>query len=154
MAEVTRAGTPWQVSGPRPRPGQVGGMDEISQNLRPNVRLVRGRWLDVAVAVVLIAAAALAVTTGRGTRPAAAPAGRPGPAAAPALVMDSAGRLWITGARLTVVVPGTRTADPVARTPDLITAAADGPAIWVDTGSTLVRLWWPGPNEVRLRQVR
>ena len=64
----------------------------------------------------------------------------PSALSAPALVMDSAGRLWITGARLTVVVPGARTADPVARTPDLISAAADGPAIWVDTGSTLVRL--------------
>jgi hypothetical protein len=78
----------------------------------------------------------------------------PSALSAPALVMDSAGRLWITGARLTVMVPGTRTADPVASTPDLITAAADGPAIWADTGSTLVRLWWPGPNEVRLRQLR
>ena len=68
--------------------------------------------------------------------------------------MDSAGRLWITGSRLAVVVPDTLTAYPVAPTPGLIAAAADGPAIWVDTGSTLVRLWWPGPNEVRLRQVR
>jgi hypothetical protein len=38
------------------------------------------------------------------------------------------------------VVPGTLTTYPVARTPDLISAAADGPAIWVDTGSALVRL--------------
>jgi hypothetical protein len=64
----------------------------------------------------------------------------PSTLSAPALVMDSAGRLWITGARLTVVVPGTLTANPVARTPDLISAAADGPAVWIDTGSTLVRL--------------
>ena len=78
----------------------------------------------------------------------------PSALSAPALIMDSADRLWITGARLTVVVPGARTAHPVARTPDLITAAAAGSAIWVDTGSTLVRLWWPGPNEVRLPQVR
>ena len=54
--------------------------------------------------------------------------------------MDPAGRLWITGSVLAVVVPGTLTAYPVARTPDMISAAADGPAIWVDTGSTLVRL--------------
>ena len=54
--------------------------------------------------------------------------------------MDSAGRLWITGSLLTVVVPGTLTAYPVAHTPDLISAAADGPAIWADTGSTLIRL--------------
>src|SRR5580692_6605785 len=60
--------------------------------------------------------------------------------AAPALVMDSAGRLWITGSLLTVVVPSTLTAYPVAHTPDLISAAADGPAIWADTGSTLTRL--------------
>ena len=59
---------------------------------------------------------------------------------APALLMDSAGRLWITGSLLTVVVPGTLTAYPVARTPDSISAAADGPAIWVDSGSTLIRL--------------
>ncbi len=59
---------------------------------------------------------------------------------APALIMDSAGRLWITGSLLTVVVPGTLTAYPVAHTPDLISAAADGPAIWADTGSALIRL--------------
>jgi hypothetical protein len=59
---------------------------------------------------------------------------------APALIMDPAGRLWITGSLLTVVMPDTLTAYPVARTPDLISAAADGPAIWADTGSTLIRL--------------
>ena len=64
----------------------------------------------------------------------------PSALSAPALLMDSAGRLWITGSLLTVVVPGTLTAYPVARTPDLISAAADGPAIWVDSGSTLIRL--------------
>jgi hypothetical protein len=64
----------------------------------------------------------------------------PSALSAPALIMDSAGRLWITGSLLAVVVPGTLAAYPVARTPDLISAAADGPAIWVDTGSTLVRL--------------
>jgi hypothetical protein len=64
----------------------------------------------------------------------------PSAMSAPALIMDSAGRLWITGSLLTVVVPGTLTAYPVAHTPDLISAAADGPAIWVDTGSTLIRL--------------
>jgi len=64
----------------------------------------------------------------------------PSAMSAPALIMDSAGRLWITGSLLTVVVPGTLTAYPVARTPDLISAAADGPAIWADTGSTLIML--------------
>jgi hypothetical protein len=59
---------------------------------------------------------------------------------APALIINPAGRLWITGSLLTVVVPGTLTAYPVAHTPDLISAAADGPAIWADTGSTLSRL--------------
>ncbi len=59
---------------------------------------------------------------------------------APALIRDSAGRLWITGSLLTLVTPGTLTAYPVARTPHLISAAAAGPAIWIDTGSTLVRL--------------
>jgi len=64
----------------------------------------------------------------------------PSAMSAPALIMDSAGRLWITGSLLTVVVPGTLTAYPVAHTPDLISAAVDGPAIWADTGSTLIRL--------------
>jgi len=64
----------------------------------------------------------------------------PSAMSAPALIMDSAGRLWITGSLLTVVVPGTLTAYPVTHTPDLISAAADGPAIWADTGSTLTRL--------------
>ena len=64
----------------------------------------------------------------------------PSAMSAPALIMDSAGRLWITGSLLTVVVPSTLTAYPVAHTPDLISAAADGPAIWADTGSTLTRL--------------
>jgi hypothetical protein len=64
----------------------------------------------------------------------------PSAMSAPALIMDSAGRLWITGSLLAVVVPGTLTAYPVARTPDLISAAADGPAIWVHTGSTLIKL--------------
>jgi hypothetical protein len=36
----------------------------------------------------------------------------PSALSAPALVMDPAGRLWITGARLTVVVPGALTANP------------------------------------------
>jgi hypothetical protein len=70
----------------------------------------------------------------------------PSALSAPALIMDSAGRLWITGTLLTVVVPGTLTAYPVARTPDLISAAADGPAIWADTGSALVRLQADTPH--------
>jgi hypothetical protein len=64
----------------------------------------------------------------------------PSAMSAPALIIDSAGRLWITGSLLTVVVPGTLTAYPVAHTPDLISAAADGPAIWANTGTTLIRL--------------
>jgi hypothetical protein len=64
----------------------------------------------------------------------------PSAMSAPDLIMDSAGRLWITGSLLTVVVPGTLTAYPVAHTPDLTSAAADGPAIWAATGSTLIKL--------------
>jgi hypothetical protein len=71
---------------------------------------------------------------------------------APTLIMDSAGRLWITGSLLAVVVPGTQTAYPVAPTPDLISAAADGSAIWVDTGSTLVKLQADTPRD-RCRQI-
>ena len=70
----------------------------------------------------------------------------PSALSAPALIMDSAGRLWITGSQLTVVAPGTLTAYPVAHTPDLISAAADGPAIWVDTGSALARLQVDTPH--------
>jgi hypothetical protein len=68
----------------------------------------------------------------------------PSTLSAPALMRDSAGRLWITGSRLAVVVPGTLIAHPVARTPDLISAAPDGSAIWLDTGSALARLQTTG----------
>ena len=54
-------------------------MDEIGQDPKLNVRCPRGRWLDVAVAVALIAAAVLAVMTGRGSGPAACSRG-PDPA--------------------------------------------------------------------------
>jgi hypothetical protein len=64
----------------------------------------------------------------------------PSAMSAPALIMDTVGRLWITGSLLAIVMPGTLTSYPVAHTPNLISAAADGPAIWVNTGSTLVRL--------------
>jgi hypothetical protein len=64
----------------------------------------------------------------------------PSAMSAPALIMDSAGRLWITGSLLTVVVPAILTAYPVAHTPDLISAAPDGPAIWAHTGSALTRV--------------
>jgi hypothetical protein len=64
----------------------------------------------------------------------------PSALSAPALIMDPTGRLWITGSLLTVVIPGNLTAYTVARTPNLINAAADGQAIWVDTDSALVRL--------------
>jgi hypothetical protein len=64
----------------------VGEVDEISQDPKLNVGIPRGRWLDVAVAAALIAAAAPTVMTSRGSRPAAPAAGGPGPAAAPALL--------------------------------------------------------------------
>ena len=70
----------------------------------------------------------------------------PSATSAPALVVDSAGRLWVTCSLLAAVPPGTLTAYPVAPTPDLISAAADGPAIWADTGSTLVRLQADTPH--------
>ena len=70
----------------------------------------------------------------------------PSALSAPALIMDSAGRLWITGSLLTVVIPGHLTAYTVARTPDLISAATDGQAIWVETGSALVRLQVDTPH--------
>jgi hypothetical protein len=61
-------------------------VDEISQGTKLNVRLPRGRRLDVAVATALIAAAVIALMTGRGSRPAVSHAGRTGTAAAPALL--------------------------------------------------------------------
>src|SRR2546429_8143808 len=61
-------------------------MDEIGQDPKLSVGFPRGRWLDVAVAVALIAAAVLAVMTGRGSGPAAAPGAGPGTAASPALL--------------------------------------------------------------------
>ena len=70
----------------------------------------------------------------------------PSAMSAPALIMDSADRLWITGSLLTVVMPGTLTSYPVTHTPDLISAAADGPAIWLRTGSTLTRLQLDTPH--------
>ena len=73
----------------------------------------------------------------------------PSTLSAPALMRDSAGRLWITGSRLAVVAPGALIAHPVARTPDLISAAPDGPAICLDTGSALVRLQLDAPNPRR-----
>jgi hypothetical protein len=89
MADTDVTWTPWLVGGPRPRPEQVGDMDEISQDPKLNFRFPRGRWLDVAVAVALIAAAVIAVMTGRSSRPASFPAGRPGTAAGPALLPSS-----------------------------------------------------------------
>jgi hypothetical protein len=64
----------------------------------------------------------------------------PSTLSAPALIRGSAGRLWITGSQLSVIMPGTLTANLVARTPHLISAAPDGPDIWLDTGSALARL--------------
>ena len=51
-------------------------MDEISQDPKLNVRFPHGHRLDVAVATALIAAAVIALMTGRGSRPAVSPAGR------------------------------------------------------------------------------
>ena len=73
----------------------------------------------------------------------------PSALSAPALIMDSAGRLWITGFLLTVVVPATLTAYPVAPTPDLISAATDGPTIWAYSGSTLTRLQVKTPTSTQ-----
>ncbi len=56
-------------------------MDEIGQDPKLNPGIPRGRWLDAAVAVALIAAVVVAVITGRGGRPAASPAGGAGTAA-------------------------------------------------------------------------
>ena len=53
-------------------------MDEIGQDPKLNPGCPRGRWLDVAVAVALIAAAVLAVMTGRQRAPPPLP--RPDPA--------------------------------------------------------------------------
>jgi hypothetical protein len=67
-------------------------MDEIGQDPKLNAGFPRGRWLDAAVAVALIAAAVLAVMTGRAGQPAAAPGAGPGPAASPALLPSTVRR--------------------------------------------------------------
>jgi streptogramin lyase len=77
----------------------------------------------------------------------------PSALSAPALIRDPAGRLWITGARLAVVVPGTLTAYPVACTPNLISAAPDGLGIWLDTGPVLVRLQLDTPTPGYTRHI-
>jgi hypothetical protein len=58
-------------------------MDEIGQDPKLNAGFARGRWLDVAVAVALIAAAVLAVMTGRGSRSRGRTRHGGGPGAAP-----------------------------------------------------------------------
>ena len=60
-------------------------MDEIGQDPKLNPGIPRGRWLDAAVAVALIAAVVVAVITGRGGRPPALPRA-PARRAAPALL--------------------------------------------------------------------
>ena len=54
-------------------------MDEIGQDPKLNARIPRGHWLDAAVAVALIAAAAIAVMTGRGGRLPPLPRADPAP---------------------------------------------------------------------------
>jgi len=51
-------------------------------------------------------------------------------------------------------MPGTLTAHPVAHTPDLISAAADGPVIWVHTASTLIRLQLGAPHATHSARVQ
>src|ERR1700728_1546304 len=83
MARTSWVWTPWQASG---RNLEAGAMDEISQDPKIDFHVPRGRWLDAAVAVAVIVATASAVLTGRGSRPAASQAGRPGVATASALL--------------------------------------------------------------------
>src|ERR1700759_923882 len=94
-------------------------MDEIGQDPKLNAGFPRGRWLDVAVAVVLIAAAVLAAMTGRGSRPPAAPAAGPGTAAAPALLPSAVtARIPVPSGRpggLTVLGSPARISDGGAR---------------------------------------
>ena len=65
---------------------EVGLVQPTLEGPKPNVRRPRGRWLDAALAVALIAAAVMVVMTGRASRPATARADRPSTAAAPALL--------------------------------------------------------------------
>lgn len=58
----------------------------------------------------------------------------------PALTMDPAGRVWVAGSLLGVMLPGTLAVYPVAQTADTTSVTADGQHVWVDTGTTLVGL--------------
>jgi hypothetical protein len=58
----------------------------------------------------------------------------------PALTVDRAGRVWIAGSLLTVLLPGTLAAHQVAQTAGSKSVAADGHSVWVNTGRTLVGL--------------
>jgi hypothetical protein len=58
----------------------------------------------------------------------------------PALAVDRAGRVWIAGSLLNVLLPGTLRAYQVAQTADSRSVVADGHSVWVDTGRTLVGL--------------
>ena len=98
-------------------------MDEIGQDPKLNLGFPRGRWLDVAVAVALIAAAVLVVMTCRGSRPAAAPAAGPATATAPALLPSTVraripmpfGQSATDHGGTILVNPGTGVVQPVIR---------------------------------------
>jgi hypothetical protein len=58
----------------------------------------------------------------------------------PALTVDRAGRVWIAGSLLNVLLPGTLAVHQVGQTAGSRSVAADGQSVWVDTGRTLVGL--------------
>ena len=58
----------------------------------------------------------------------------------PALTVDRAGRVWIAGSLLNVLLPGTHSVHQVAQTAGTRSVAADRQNVWADTGRTLVGL--------------
>jgi hypothetical protein len=58
----------------------------------------------------------------------------------PALTVDRAGRVWVAGSLLNVLLPGSLAVHQVAQTAGSRSVAADGRSVWVDTGRTLVGL--------------
>jgi hypothetical protein len=69
----------------------------------------------------------------------------------PALGVDPAGRVWVAGTQLTVLLPGSLTPRRVARADGVTNVAVTGPDLWADTGTTLIRLAVSFPPVSRTR---
>jgi hypothetical protein len=90
---------------------------------------------------VLTAAGLIRVDPGTGRITASVPtAWNPEAAPVPGLAVDASGRVWVAGSPVDVLVPGSLTVRPVARTAGVTSVAVAGSVVWTDTGTTLVGL--------------